>query len=205
MALSIASFAKRFRKLRELLWASLPWFWVSHHNHVQNFIVQLGSLLVATEQKCIAFQGTVTRREDQSKARMKTITTWSQDPLYQETLKPPVSRNLSIQNTECFKPENSSTPRQVRVISLPLWHSWNRIQSPLKSRVEFPSISEEPGWDPGSHCHTAAEPGRLQPRTRAPAAHTHPWYDLGYSSIHCLQCYINTVLSKSAMLNTAPR
>lgn len=66
-------------------WASLQWYWVSHHNHLQNFIVQLGCLLVVTKQKFIAFQGTVTRREDQSKACVKTVQTWSQDPLYKQT------------------------------------------------------------------------------------------------------------------------
>lgn len=81
MALNMASFAKRFRKLRELLCEGRLHSeqayhdWVSHHNRVQNFIVQLGCLLVATEQKFIAFQGTVTRREDQSKACVKTIQT----------------------------------------------------------------------------------------------------------------------------------
>lgn len=83
-------------------WASLQWFWDSHHNHLRNFIVQLGCLLVVTEQKFIAFQGTVTRREDQAKACVKTIQIWSQDPSYKQT--------YPIQNAESAKPENSSPP-----------------------------------------------------------------------------------------------
>lgn len=131
-------------------WASLQWYWVSHHNHLQNFIVQLGCLLVVTKQKFIAFQGTVTRREDQSKACVKTIQTWSQDPLYKQTYQ---YKMLNLLSQKILPPNWSH--------SLPFWHNWSRIQSPVNSRVEFPLISKEPGSDPRSRCHTAAKPSRV--------------------------------------------
>lgn len=76
-------------------WASLQWFWVSHHNHLWNVIVQLGCLLVVTEQKSVAFQGTVSGREDLNKACVKTFRTSSQDPSHKQI-------------NESVKPENSS-------------------------------------------------------------------------------------------------
>jgi len=156
MALNISSFAERFRNLRELLHEGRPQFdqaynnRVSHNNHLWNFIVQLGCLLVVTEQRLFAFQGTVTRREDQSKTCVQIIQVWSQDPSYKQKYK---YKTLNLLSQKILPP-------QVGVISLLLWHNWNRIQSPLKSRVEIPLISEESGLGPRSHCHTAAKPSR---------------------------------------------
>lgn len=113
-------------------WESLQWLWLSHHNHLWNFIVQLGCLLVITKQKFITFQGTVTRRE----ACVKTIQTWNQDPLYKQTYQ---YKTLNLLSQKILPPnwshfittlaqlERDPKPSKVKGrISIDFWGVWMR-------------------------------------------------------------------------------